>query len=379
MVSVWILAVALLAVGQAPPDPVVVRQWVSHLGAFDFPTRTEAARALRRAPAATTAAELAAAARTHQDEYVRFRAFVLLSAVSESAATAAATNLVADRNDRLRTAAYQWFEHHPSPEILARLLQALPGETSEFVRPALTRAIAAHRGDARAAQVLRPLVLRGEDLFRGSVIAALGDYGGAFAREEITAVAGNDGPLQDDAVTALGRLGGAEALPLLRALQEKAPRELQPTVSASLCLLGIDCAARLEYLANSLAFAASTNGYQPLLRGAAHGLGMLAAAGHDAAFDALVRAGGSAREEARAPIALALGTVALRDPSVVIARIERQPVAALGALLRDAFDMLSEDFEEERFGTELRRALWAAPESSTRRTAATALADMLEF
>jgi hypothetical protein len=166
---------------------------------------------------------------------------------------------------------------------------------------------------------------------------------------------------------------------LLRDLQSRAPRELQPTISASLCLLGIDCAARIEFLASSLAFAASTDGYQPLLRGAAHGLAMLASAGHDAAFDALVRVGGAAREEARAPVALALGTIAMRDPAVVVARIERQPIATLGGLLRDAFDMLSEDFDEERFGTELRRALWAAPEASLRRTAAAALADMLEF
>jgi hypothetical protein len=48
-------------------------------------------------------------------------------------------------------------------------------------------------------------------------------------------------------------------------------------------------------------------------------------------------------------------------------------------LLQDAFDMLSEDFEEERFFVEIRRAYWAAAEGSDRRRVAQALIDKLEF
>jgi len=41
--------------------------------------------------------------------------------------------------------------------------------------------------------------------------------------------------------------------------------------------------------------------------------------------------------------------------------------------------MLSEDLEEERFFVEIRRAYWAAPETSVRRRVAQTLIDKLEF
>ena len=133
--------------------------------------------------------------------------------------------------------AYQWFEHHPRPDVVPKLLAALETEQSEFVRPALTRALAAVSTDARVERVLLPLVLRGEDIFRGAVIEALGAYGRRAALADITQVAQLDGPLQDDAITALGRIGDPSSRQTLAALQQSAPRELQPTMSAALCLL----------------------------------------------------------------------------------------------------------------------------------------------
>ena len=65
-------------------------------------------------------------------------------------------------------------------------------------------------------------MLRGEDLFRGSVIVALGDYGGTYALEELTTVARLDGPLQDDAVTALARLGSPSSRAVIAGLQKEA-------------------------------------------------------------------------------------------------------------------------------------------------------------
>jgi len=57
-------------------------------------------------------------------------------------------------------------------------------------------------------------------------------------------------------------------------------------------------------------------------------------------------------------------------------RANREPAIKL---VRDAFDLLAEDFEEERFYVNIRRAFWAAPEASPRRQAAQALIDILEF
>jgi len=205
-------------------------------------------------------------------------------------------------------------------------------------------------------QELQTLVSRGEDLFRGATIEALGDYGVKFAVNAIAQVAELDGPLQDDAITAIGRLGDASTRPLLAKLQGSVPRELQPTVSAALCLQGVDCDARLAYLVETLAFATVNAGYQPLLRGAVHGLSVLAIAGREPALVALFDAGARAPESARAPIALGVGTVALRKPQVVMHVLQqRADVAPALTLLRDAFDMLSEDFEKENFALEIRK------------------------
>jgi len=48
-------------------------------------------------------------------------------------------------------------------------------------------------------------------------------------------------------------------------------------------------------------------------------------------------------------------------------------------VLRDAFDMLEEDYEEERFFATVRRSYWAAPEGSPDRKVADALIQALEF
>ena len=57
---------------------------------------------------------------------------------------------------------------------------------------------------------------------------------------------------------------------------------------------------------------------------------------------------------------------------------QKDPAAAL-ELLREAFDMLEEDYEEERFFVAVRRAYWAASEGSARRRVAEALIVKLEF
>ncbi|MEO8070274.1 MAG: HEAT repeat domain-containing protein, partial [Acidobacteriota bacterium] len=362
------------------PTAAVLTAAIDQLGSFDFGVRTNAARTVRRATAVDAAPLLVRAARSHRDEYVRFRALVILSGLGDASAAAVMSDLIRDRDDRIRTVVYQWFEHHPDPATLPALLAALPDERSEFVRPALTRAIAAHEKDPRAMAALKPLVMRGEDLFRGAVIDALGDYKGNYALADIVEVAKLDGPLQDDAITAIGRLGDSSTKAVLAALQTSVPDERRPSVAAALCLIGVDCAAEEEFLVKTLRFAAATDDAQPLLRGAVHGLGVLALRGREGALTSLIDAGIPAKASARAPIALGVGLVALRNPPLVLRVLEgRSDVADVANLLRDAFDMLSEDFDEERFFAAARQAYWDAAVGSSRRRLAEVLIDELEF
>jgi HEAT repeat protein len=354
---------------------------VKQLSSLDHPVRTEAARALRRAPAEIVVPALAVAVRKDPDEYVRYRALTLLSAFPGPVPAEVMRDIRGDRNDRLRMVAYGWYEDHPDPAVLPALIEGFQKEQSEFVRPALTRALAAQSKDARARDVLAPTVLRGADFFRGAVIEALGDYGGTFAIQDIRAVALLDGPLQDDAITALGRLKDASMVPVLAGLQRTAKPHIQPTISAALCLLGRACDATEPYLKEALEFAAESGGQQPLLRSAAHGASMLAVEGRKGALRALFDVGVKAKTDSlRAPVALAIGVVALRQPMMILEEVEtRQDAKAVLELLQDAFDMLSEDFKEEQFFAAIRKAHWDAPADSPRRRAAEALIQALEF
>jgi hypothetical protein len=381
MVSPVLLLIGLLVL-QTPAAPAGdLDSAISQLGSFDFAQRTEAARRLRRTDPAVVVPALEAAARSHADEYVRYRALVLLSGIDTAAMNRVASDLLGDRNDRIRTVVYAWFEHHPSPGMTSRLIAALPREASEFVRPALLRALAAAGDGPELQKLLEPLVFRGDDLFRGSVITALGDYGGRYAVGSIRKVAMLDGPLQDDAVTALGRLGDKSALAELAALQKTGPRELQPTVSAALCLLGVDCGARIRFVRETLTFAAAGPAQGPLLRGAVHAAATLARAGHRDMLELIVDTALPAADGAvRDSLTLGLGTVILREPLAALELYEtRGQDPALAQLYRDAFDMLAEDFEKEQFGAAVRRVLWTSPEGSPRRNAAASLLDALEF
>jgi hypothetical protein len=369
------------ALQEPAPTAANVSAAIDRLASLDsYDVRMEAARTVRRAPAEVAVPLLVRAARGHADEYVRYKALVLLSGFAQPSTRDLMAGLLDDRNDRIRTVVAAWFEHHPDTAVLPRLIAALSGETSEFVRPALTRAVAAHGGDPRVPGSLAPLVLRGEDYFRGAVIEALGEYKGAYALKEIEAVARLDGPLQDDAITAIGRIGDKSRLPVLIEIQKSAAKQIQPTVSASMCLLGLNCDRHVKFVVDTLGFAAAAADSQELLRGAVHAAGMLAIAGREEALAAMWRAGASASPSAQAPVALGVGLVALRRPTLVVQTLARSDAREQAILLlRDAFDMLNEDFEEERFFVEVRRAFWAAPAGSAERDVAEVLIRVLEF
>jgi HEAT repeat protein len=339
-----------------------------------------AGRTVRRAAPALAVPALRQAARQHADGYVRFRALVLLSGFNDPGTRAVMLEALAEKNDRLRAVAYAFFEHHPDTAILPRLIEALAREESEFVRPALTRALAAHGTDTRAQEAMRGLVMKGQAFFRSVVIEALGDYRAAYALKPLTEVARIEGPLQDDAALALGKIGDKSALPTLAALQRSVPRESQPAVAAAICLLGVNCASHQPFIEQSLRFGVANPGFQDLLRGSASALAVLAVSGRADAGAELVVQGAPSRDPARAAIALAVGTVALRNTPLMLEVLAREGMLAPGVdLLREAFDMLEEDFEEERFFVTVRRAFWQAPPGSPARRVTETLVQKLEF
>ena len=201
-----------------------------------------------------------------------------------------------------------------------------------------------------------------------------------YALPQIVEVAKLDGPLQDDAITAIGKIGDVSVGSTLAALQRTAEDEVQPTISAAFCLLGIDCAAREAYLKKALVSTVADSAYQPVLRGVVHALSVLATRGRPWALTALLDAGVPASDPARASIALGVGLVALRAPTLFLRTLDgRADIAGVADLMQDAFDMLSEDFEEERFSVEVRQAYWKEPAGSPRRRTAELLIQKLEF
>ena len=386
--SASFLAVALAcAIGaraqeRGPQDltPEAIKTSIDSLGNLDFPIRMNAARALRRAPAAAVTPALIQAIESHSDQFVRFRALVLLTAFNDNRTSRIVQEVATNQNDRLRTVAYMYYEHHPSPAEVPSLLKALEREESEFVRPALIRALAAHGTDARVREALLGEVGRGQDFFRSAVIEALGDYRAAYALEPLMKIAAQDGPLQVDAVLALGKLKDRRAMETLAAVQRSAPRETQPPIAAAVCLLGVNCESHVPFLIETLKFCDKNPGFQALLRNTVSGLVALANAGNQDALTALFDIGVMAVDPPRAPMALGAATVAIRNTPLTLSFLEKYPngEAAID-LIGEGFDMLEEDYEEESFFATVRRGYWQAPEASVTRTVGQTLIEKLQF
>lgn len=361
-------------------SPEQLKTAIDNLGKVDYPVRTAAARAIRRAPVATVVPSLIDAIANHSDGYVQFRALVILSGLNDSRTHDVMVQAMSAKSDRLRAIGYAYFEHNPDPLLVPRMLSALAAESSETVRPALTRALAAYGTDPRVREALTGLVIKGQDYFRSAVIEAIGDYKGAYALPSLLQVAKLDGPIQDDAVLAIGKIGDKKSVETLAGLQRTAKRASQPTIAAAICLLGINCSSHQGYIEQALKFSMETDGYRDLLRSSTAGLAALGIAGNTDAITQLMDYGGPSHDPARAAIALALGAVALRNTplflKVLQARTDPKPAILL---LGEAFDMLEEDLDEERFYVTVRRGYWAAPENSPARKLAETLIQTLEF
>jgi HEAT repeat protein len=381
---VFLLASFLAAQEPAAPQAVSAAQLqaaIDTLGNLDYTKRTAASRTVRRTPAAQAVPALMRAVSDHADGYVRYRALVLLTGFNDLRAKDSMREVIASPNDRLRAVAYSFFEHNPDRDMLPQFLAALDKEQGEFVRPSLVRAVAAQGDDPRVRQAMLREAGRGEDYFRSAVIESLGDYKALYAVDALIAISKLDGPLQDDAALALGKIGDKRALETLAGLQRTAPRQTQPSIAAAICLLDVNCGTHESYLIETLKFADKNAGFQELLRQAASGLAALAVSGHVEAADALGEIGiPSKSDTTRAPIALALGTIALRNTALMLTRLEkaadREPVLALVA---EGFDMLEEDLDKERFFARVRRSYWDSPESSPRRALMQTLIGKLDF
>src|SRR6266508_3129312 len=303
----------------AAPQPVSAAQLqaaINKLGDLDYATRTEASRTVRRSPSAQAVPALIQAVAEHADGYVRYRALVLLTGFNDPRTKDSMRESLSSPNDRLRTVAYSFFERNPDPAMVPPLLTALDKELAEFVRPALVRALAANGTDPRVRQ----------------------------------------------------------------ALQRTAPRPSQPAIAAAICLLGVNCASHHGYLVEVLKFSNQTAGFQELLRGAAAGLAALGVAGHAEAVASLFEIGIPSADPTRAPVALALGTIALRATPLMMTTLEQHPNREKAiALLAEGFDMLQEDLDKERFFALARRTYWDSPERSPRRALMQTLIGQLDF
>ena len=360
--------------------PKTLAAAIEDLGKLDYAVRTAASAAVRRAPAEQAVPALMTAVTSHADGYVRFRALVLLAGIGDPRTRDVMIPAIDDANDRLREVAYAWLEWNPEPPLAPKLIAKLETEVSEFVRPSLVRALAALGADPKVRAALLKDVTRGEDVFRSAVIEALGLHKATYAVPALSAVAALDGPLQDDAVVALARIGDPKGLAVVIAQQGKAPRPRQPALAAAICLLGRNCESHERFLAETLTFTTKNMGHQELARSTADALGVLARSGRATAWDTLITIGEPSVDPVRAPIALAVAAAAVGDPAGVLAALERasDPKAAL-LLLREGFDMLSEDLAEERFYARIRALYWQAPEGSPARTRIQRVMTALDF
>ena len=387
IVTSAMLAEPAMAQVQVAITPSELSEMFSNLGDFDYDVRSEASRKVRRLDADIVVSPLVAAANSHEDSYVQFRAAVLLYSFGVTEVGTFFRSALDSSNDRVRAAAYDYAEHEPDPAIVSRLLLAMDEETSEFVRPALIRALAAHGTSANVRTRLIREISQGETYFRGAVIEALGDHGATYAVDPISRIASERGPLQDDAIIALGKIGNDQVLSVFAEAQSVSDDAMLPIISAGACLAGTDCPNQVRYVVDTLERAAEgASGSPELLRGAATAASVLAMSGRDgtmevtAPLNALFDIGIAASGEARGPIALALGTVALRSPQRVQTVLgTRDDLEGSLFLLRDAFDMLDEDMSEERFYMLLRAGYWSEAMTDRERYVFQVAMQVLEF
>jgi HEAT repeat protein len=350
---------------------------ITNLGDPDFPARMRAAQLIRRTPGAAAVPALSEAARKHTNEFVRYKALVILTSFNDPGTRELMREMIRDPSDRVREVVYRWFEVRPDPRMATQLLSSLETEQAEFVRPALIGALGA-LGATSAVQ--RPMIVetaRGLDFFRSAVIESLGRHRAAYALDAILNVARLMGPLQDDAVLAIGRVGGADAAETLKELTELTP-EAALMKRAARCLIGDACA---EQIAGLVSAASAPTARASEVRTAIDALAAVAQSQNPPALAALMNLA-SKQSSLRDRVAIAVAGVALRQPDWMVSRLDAADQATRETailMLKDGFDSLEEDFAEEQFFAAVRAGYWRAPDKSSARTLAETLIQRLEF
>lgn len=378
LVLVVVLAALAPAAAQESASPDI-KGYIDRLGNFDYATRMNAARSIRRIAGTQAVPVLTDAVRNHPDQFVRYRALVLITSFNDRRTPDLMKSLLRDRNDRVREVGFRWFATYPEPAMSSALLSLLQSEQGEFVRPALVSALAAIGNDAQVQRALVAEAGRGLDFFRIGVIEVLGERRAAYAVETIAAAAQQDGPIQDDAVLALGRIGGARATDVLASIKPDGP-EVSASMQAAQCMLGNDCPGRVKTLVD---VASDTSARSQASRAAIASLGAIATRPDTSAIAALAGLAASPTPGVRDAAAVALSSVAVRVPDPMLEWLEaltdegaRQSAYTL---LRDGFERLEEDFAEEQFFAAARAAYWRAAEGSPTRTRLAALIETLQF
>src|SRR5258705_9757005 len=130
--------IALRAQEPSAPQPVSAAEFsaaIDKLGALDYDVRTAASRTVRRTLGEQAVPALLQAVAEHRDGYVRYRALVLLTGFNDPRTKDAMRESRTSPNDRLRTVAYAFFEHHPDRAMIPDLLLPLNQRKGEFVGP----------------------------------------------------------------------------------------------------------------------------------------------------------------------------------------------------------------------------------------------------
>ena len=364
------------ATAQTPAAAPDLKQNIASLSSLDFPVRMQAARLIRRTMETEAVPALREAARRDANEFVRYRALVLLTAFNDRETRDLMREFIRDRNDRIREVAYKWFERNPDPSLAGTLIASLQTEQSEFVRPALVGALAALGSDPGVQRTMIAEIPRGLDFFRSAVIEALGRHRAAYAVDGIVATSKLEGPLQDDALLALGRIGGTRATAAIDEFTGGTPEAAQ-MIRGVRCLLGNFCAEQITAL---VAAASSEEGRPSTIRGALDALEAVAQNRNEAALSALFElAKNSALRES---VAVAVASVALRQADWTVERIgaaDGPTRESAISMLKDGFDSLEEDFAEEQFFASVRSGYWRAADGSAGRSLAATLIQRLEF